>query len=109
MTFFTSHIDKIIVVVMIFIAHNLIAKNLKSSDFNERYISFSALDLANPKHIKIHPKIQIKILKIHEFYAQINQNFHQNINPILRFCWGFCPHLINALVAGVISRFYIAN
>ena len=96
-------------VAMIVLSHNLIAKNLKSSDFNERYISFSALDLANPKHIKIHPKIQIKILKIHEFYAQINQNFHQNINPILRFCWGFCPHLINALVAGVISRFYIAN
>ncbi len=34
MTFYKNNIGKIILVAMIVLSHNLIAKNLKSSDFN---------------------------------------------------------------------------
>ena len=50
-------LNKILLVAMIFLSHNLIAQNLDSSDFDERYISYPAFDSAkNPPKSMNPPK-----------------------------------------------------
>ena len=69
------NISKILFIAMIFLAHNLIAKNLDSSDFDERYISYPAFDSAKnpPKSTNLSkPKSPQKIRPI---LAMNNFNF----------------------------------